>query len=256
MNQHAKIKTYYLAIYNYMETLLFIGLLVLGYYAHSRFNKIDERIENLETRSTTMAPKQPIPRAEEGQVEVSGIQTKLYPTKEMLSTGSTPSDRFVDWVKEDFMVKLGALLLILALGWFVSYAILEEWIGPAGQISLGLLIGTVFLMLGVWRIQKFRHQGGIFTVLGATTNLLTIFAAREIYNLFTPISALLVIFMTVVFVAFVSVRYQSERLAFAGLFMASIAPFLTDSLPIIASELFTYLLVVVAGTLWVVWLTG
>jgi uncharacterized membrane protein len=154
------------------------------------------------------------------------------------------------------MVKLGGFLLLIALGWFVSYAFANNWIGPAGRVTLGILFGVLMLLLGIWRMQESRHQGGIFTVVGSTTILFTVFAAREMYDFFTPVSALFVMFMTVAFVAFVSVRYNSERLAMAGLLLSGFAPTLTNAPLWDPIVVFSYLLMVAAGTLWVVWFTG
>ncbi len=243
-----------------MELITFVALIVLYLVFSGRIKRLEERLDNMENRTlqSSVEPR-PIPPADAAQRPMyEGAKWQGQSDSFAPVTPSVPSafDKFIDWIKEDFMVKLGAFLLILALGWFVSYAILEQWIGPAGQIMLGLLAGTAFLGLGAWRIQKFRHQGGIFTILGATTILLTVFAARSIYEFFTYFSALSLMFFTVVFVAFVSVRYQSEKLALTSLLLASIAPFLTDSMPVPALEIFTYLLVVTLGTLWVVWVTG
>jgi uncharacterized membrane protein len=164
--------------------------------------------------------------------------------------------RFFVWLKEDFMVKLGAFLLLLALGWFVSYAIQNDWIGPMGQIALGVLVSVSVMVLGVWRIQTHPHQGGIFTVLGSAGVLLTIWAAREIYDFFTPGSALFLMALAVVFVAFVAVRYDRNSLALGGLTLAALAPLFTNSpFPNVAG-LNTYLVLVVLGTLWVVYKRG
>jgi len=169
-----------------------------------------------------------------------------------ISTGSPASQSFdlFAWLAQDFFVKLGALLLLLAFGWFVSYAFANNWIGPAGRITLGLLAGVVFMGVGVWRIAHYRHQGSIFTVLGSSIVLLTVFAAREIYDFFTPATALLLMFLSVVFVAYVAVRYRSAALALAGLTLGAIAPFFTNAEPNVMA-LLSYGLVLVVGSLWV-----
>jgi len=163
---------------------------------------------------------------------------------------------FFVWLTEDILMKLGALLLLMGFGWFVSYAFINNWIGPVGRISLGLLAGAAIMALGTWRIKDYRHQGSIFLILGSGTVLLTLFAARELYEFLTPSISLLVMFMSVAYVAFVSVIYQSEKLALAGLIMAAVAPLLTNTPDPSIMGLMAYLFVVVIGTLWVVRLTG
>ena len=170
--------------------------------------------------------------------------------------GEDYSSKFVKWLKEDWLLKLGAIFLIVGFGWLTTYAFLNNWIGPMGRISLGIIAGALFIMLGWWRMQKYINQGSIFVVLGSTVVLLTIFAAREVYGFFTPTSALVVMFLSTVFVALASVKYKNESLALSGLVLACVAPLLTNSPTIDYIGLFSYLLVVILGAIWVVFLTG
>jgi uncharacterized membrane protein len=170
--------------------------------------------------------------------------------------GSDWFGKFTDWVKEDWLMKLGALLLLIGFGWFTSYAFMHNWIGPMGRVALGLIAGALFIILGWFRIQKFTNQGGIFLVLGSTIILLVTFAAREIYEFFTPSSALAVMFLSTVFVGVASVKYKNSSLALASIILAGIAPLLTNAPKTDYIGLFSYLFIVVCGTVWVVALTG
>lgn len=178
------------------------------------------------------------------------------PSSTTSAIGPNAIDAFVDWLKEDWMLKLGALLLLIGFGWLTTYAFLNNWIGPMGRISLGIVAGVIFIILGWWRINRYLHQGGIFLVLGSTIVLLTIFAAREIYDFFTPLSALIVMFLSTTFVALASVKYRSQSLALASLILAGLAPLLTNSPTNNYTALFSYLLVITLGTIWIVVLTG
>jgi len=46
------------------------------------------------------------------------------------------------------MIK-SVVLLLLALGWFVSYAFANNWIGPLGRITLGILFGLAVVGMGM-----------------------------------------------------------------------------------------------------------
>ncbi len=239
-----------------------IACVALGYalYVGSKVRNLQDRLKQLEQRGFTPidAVVAPIasPRVPDIVPATPRIEQGTMPHTIPHVPSSDTEERFMRWIKEDFLVKLGAFLILIGFGWFVSYAFLHDWIGPYGRITLGLLIGAGVLALGVWRIQRFTHQGGIFVVLGSTIILLTICAARMIYGFFTPLSALMMMFGAVVFVAFVSVRYNSPKLAMAGLLLGSIAPLLVNAPHWSAFEILSYLLVVVLGTLWVVYYTG
>lgn len=234
--------------------MLFIISVLVIFYFYRRVSKLDNRLEILEKNQGVSIEK--VTNEEvHYEASVGGSDISELPDIPPPYVASE-ENKFVEWVKEDFMVKVGAFLLLLAFGWFVSYAVMEEWIGPAGQITLGLFAGLFFLSLGVVRIKTHAHQGGIFTVLGSTIVLLVMFAAREIYGFFDPLSASFVMLLSVAFVAFVSVKYQRERLAYSGVVLAGFAPLLAGVHHASPAELFIYLLVVTAGSVWVVWLTG
>lgn len=165
-------------------------------------------------------------------------------------------NNFADWLQKDFLMKVGALFLLMGFGWFVSYAIIHNWIGEFGRIMLGFILGAGVLVLGAWRIKTQEHQGALFTVLGSTIVLITTFAAQALYHMFNPYAALGVMFLSILFVAYVSLAYNRNSLALASLILAAIAPYLTASPSQNVNEQFIYLFVIVIGTLWVVYVTG
>ncbi len=245
-----------------MSFVIAVVALVLVLTLRDRVSNLEREITELK-RGSVAPPQHTNPYTPEQEVYVpddgfaerlpaQGVQMASSVRDTALPIDTPPEHTFIDWVRKDFMVKLGAFLLLLALGWFVSYAFAEGWIGPAGRIALGLMLGAAFLGVGAWRIETYAHQGGIFAVLGSTIVMFTVLAAREMYGFFDPYSALLIMLLSIVFVAFMSVRYNRHSLALASLFMASIAPFFTNAPMLTITELSLYLLVIVCGTLWIV----
>ncbi|MEK7068811.1 MAG: DUF2339 domain-containing protein [Patescibacteria group bacterium] len=166
--------------------------------------------------------------------------------------GATVDEFLIAWIKDNWLLKLGALLLLIGFGWLVSYAFLNNWIGPIGRITLGMVAGAFIIALGTWRMRAYVTQGSVFVVLGATVILLTAYAARSIYDFFTPTSALALMFATSAFVAFVSGTYNRKQLAIASVALAGIAPILAHSPTHDYIGLFWYLLIVVLGAVWIV----
>ena len=160
------------------------------------------------------------------------------------------------WISTDWPMKLGAFLVILGLGWFVSYAFAQNWIGPVGRITLGLVFGTVMLVAGFLRAKKESQQGTIIMVLGATAVLITTYAAREVYDFFTPLSALCLMAGVSAFIAFSSVTDKVMSRSLFGLLVGCIAPFLTVSADPSMSGLFLYLFVLLASYIWIFTITG
>jgi len=230
-----------------MEYLTFLGGIVILFVVLNLRGRVQKLEQVVKSGATTV---------DNAFNSVIATVPKLATIPSAKPTGPTASERFVAWLKEDWLMKLGAMLLLIGFGWLTTYAFLNNWIGPMGRITLGIVAGALFILLGWWRIKKYVHQGGVFLVLGSTTILLTIFAAREIYDFFTPLSALIVMFLSTAFVALASVRYNNRALALVSLILASIAPLLTNAPTTDYVGLFSYLFVVMLGAIWIVALTG
>lgn len=164
-------------------------------------------------------------------------------------------NKFANWLKEDWLMKLGAFLFIVGFGWFVSYAFANNWVGPIGRISIGIVAGIIIMALGFWRMTKYPSQGAVFMALGAGMAMLTIFAGRALYGFFTPISAVAFDFVIVAFVSFASYKFNIKSLAFIAQILAFVAPLLTAG----RTEsifLFSYLLFISLATLLLAGVTG
>ncbi|MEK6848453.1 MAG: DUF2339 domain-containing protein, partial [Nanoarchaeota archaeon] len=164
-------------------------------------------------------------------------------------------NKFATWLKEDWLMKLGAFLFIVGFGWFVSYAFANNWVGPIGRISIGIVAGIMIMALGFWRMTKYPSQGAVFMALGAGMAMLTIFAGRALYGFFTPISAVFFDFVIVAFVSFASYKFNIKSLAFIAQILAFVAPLLTAG-NTESIFLFSYLLFVSLATLLLASVTG
>lgn len=166
-------------------------------------------------------------------------------------------ERFVSWYKQDWMLKTGAFLMLLGMGWFVTYAFMENWIGPLGRITLGFALGIAFLLYG-WnkmRDTSFVKKAAVFFVVGASIIILTAYSARAVYEMFSAVTVIGIIFAVSAVTGLSAVRFL-PTLGYAGLFMGGIAPLLSSSSENNYVLLFSYLLVIVLGSHIVVHLTG
>jgi uncharacterized membrane protein len=242
------------------EYLLLFVLIVIFTFFNNK--KRDTRLNDLEKKLDLL--NQQINNGSAAVTQVNNNPSVLLPNipapvnfsasaSPILVTPNEKGSAFVDWLKQDTLVKIGALLLLMSLAWFVTYAFANNWIGPVGRILIGLLFGVSILIFGTVRIRLYGSQGAIFTVVGSTIVIMTTSAAQYVYSMFPPTSALLIMFTMVVYVAFVSLQYERASLAYASLITALLAPFIINSHSGDALLLMLYLLLVVVGTLWVVW---
>ncbi len=152
-------------------------------------------------------------------------------------------------------MKLGALLLLLSIGWVVT-VFLWDVMGPAARVGFGLILGSGIFLFGAFKIGKYPSQASVLLALGAGVIDVTIYAAQVQYRMFSPTVSLILLSVVVVSLAYVSVSNRNQSLAFLGLFLGGLAPFLTGSVSSSVAELFSYVFVLCAGTLWITRLTG
>ena len=187
--------------------------------------------------------------------EQQTVEPSAYAQEKMVQM--VPQDdsftKFIDWLKHDWLLKVGALLVLMGVGWFVGYAIIQGWISQEMRIVMGVVLGALLGVFGWIRLQtKEVQQGEIFLVLGATIVLLTIFSAQQLYEMLSPVVALGIMFAAAAVVGFASVRFDRKVLATAGLIMANVAPYLTNTPEPSLIGLFSYLFIVSCGIVWVV----
>lgn len=235
--------------------LLAVVWAFLPFFLLSFYSSLSRRVRDLERKVGSVdAVQERFTRVAEEVPTLAASPLPSPPPSVLTPRGSYWSDQLTAWLKEDWLMKLGAFLVLLGFGWFVTYAFLHDWIGPMGRIALGLIAGAGIIALGFFRIQRFANQGSVFIVLGAAVVLLTVYAARSVYGFFTPVSATALMFLSTAFVALAAVRFRVRMLAFVGLLLAGLVPLFVAGEPNYIG-LFTYLAVVVLGVLWVVLLT-
>lgn len=249
--------------------MLTLALIIVVVFLWLHVKKIDDRMAHMErylqqttekfaTMGTTPASgtaaletvEQPI--SDLTPEEVQRIKEETERNIQDANSGSA----FITWLQTDWLMKLGGLLVVLGMAWFLSYAFAENWIGPMGRISIGFIAGALVLVLGRYRMNTFLSQGGILMFIGALSIILTTWAGRELYDFFTPASALVIMFLTASVLGITSVHFKRPQLAYANVLLGAVAPLLTASPDPSLSGLFTYLLVLSLGSVWVASITG
>ncbi len=224
-----------------------------------RVSKLEKEIKNisLPASSQDKVPVNPITGVPiwdaQGQPVLSNIP-RPQEVKAPISQND-PVLSFMNWLKEDWLLKLGAFMIFIGFSWFIYYAISNGWIGEIGRIALGVVVGSVVMIFGWWRMQKYIKQGAVFLWLGSAVVIMTIFAARNMYDFFTPTSALFLMLVTTAFVVLASLKYQVKSLAVVSLIMSGLIPLFTGVTGEVFA-LFSYIAVILIGTVWVVSLTN
>jgi len=238
--------------------ILIFSILYLIYLTH-KVNRLEKKIDDAALGKLDY-PSQLIASDTQAQSGLASAQApSIQPTQQAAqpapSSGPTAGSRFIQWLTTDWLLKLGAVLLLLGLAWFVSYAFAENWIGPMGRIALGFVFGSTLLIFGEWRGRHSEVQGTIFMGVGAAAVLLTTYAARTAYDMFDPFTATLIMLAAIVLMSLSSVMHQSQNRAVLSLLLAAMVPFFTASPDTSVVGLLSYGFIIIAGTIWVVSMT-
>lgn len=162
--------------------------------------------------------------------------------------------KFFSWLAKDWPMKVGAFLVISAIGWFVSYAFRNDWISPEGRVFIGLLFGIVLLVIGAFRSFKQKVQGNVLMVIGGISVLVAIISGVVMYELFPVELVFIVSLLVVAFLSAMAMKQNNLSLGVVTYLLGAIIPFFVIS-KIEINTLFFYLFILTLGTLWVVYKT-
>ena len=157
-----------------------------------------------------------------------------------------------DWERllaRNWFAIIGAVALVVGIGFFLKMAFDNNWIGDTGRIVLGVALGLALLGAGEYAQRRVPIWAQPVTAAGAVILYLSIYAAFGLYQLIRPDVALLFLALVVALAALLALRYESIIIALLGIIGAFLAPgLLGTDLPDVRLAL-AYILVVDAGIL-------
>ena len=160
----------------------------------------------------------------------------------------------IDWehvLGRNWFAIIGAVALVLGLGFFLKLSFDNNWIGDTGRIVLGIAVGMALLGVGEYAQRRVPFWAQAVTAGGAAILYLSIYSAFALYQLIRPDAALVFLAVVVGLAGLLAIRYESIVIGILGIIGAFIAPVLLGpELPDIRLVL-PYILVVDLGILWV-----
>ncbi|KAF2514354.1 DUF2339 domain-containing protein [Flavobacterium foetidum] len=133
------------------------------------------------------------------------------------------------FIGENLINKIGILILVLGISYFVKYAIDKDWINEPARVGIGILAGA--LVMGV--AHKLRKSYAAFSsviVAGAIAIFyFTIGIAFHDYHLFNQSVAFSIMVIITAFSALISLSYNRIELAVLSLIGGFAVPFMVST---------------------------
>ena len=202
--------------------------------------QITKRLDNLESQAKIIeAPiPEPLPSLPTLEPEPEPVPTTSVISEEALEVAEVPPPPIPpkpkvkkerEWEQilgGSWLARIGVLALIIGAGFFLKYAFDNEWLGPAGRITLGIVTGLLMIGLAFYWRNRYPIMTQVLTGGGIAILYLSIFASFSIYELVNIYVALVCLFIVSVASAIMAVYYNSMALAIMGIFGAFFAPFI------------------------------
>lgn len=151
---------------------------------------------------------------------------------------------------QKWLLIAGVVVTVLAVGWFLKYSFDQNWIGPAGRVSMAFLGGVAFLGVGeFFRSKKFPVFGLYLIGGGIATLYFASFAAFQIYHLISQVPTFGVMIVVTTLACALSLVYDTKWLAVLGLIGGFLTPVILSTGVDQQVVLMTYMTILNVGIL-------
>lgn len=153
------------------------------------------------------------------------------------------------FIGENLINKIGIAILVLAIGFFVKYAIDKNWVGPIGRVGIGILCGAILVAVAHRLRNNYKAFSSVLVGGGLAVFYFTIALAYHQFHIFSQTASFIIMIVITIFAVALSILYNRQELAIIALVGGFVTPFLVSNGSGNYIVLFTYLLVLNAGLL-------
>ncbi|QXP60630.1 DUF2339 domain-containing protein [Olleya sp. HaHaR_3_96] len=199
---------------------------------------------NSYTAERDIASEYVVSEKEEEEEEEAIVQPPKQAFWERFKEKNPDLEKFIG---ENLINKLGILILVLGISYFVKFAIDKDWINEPARVGIGVLCGTLVMFIA----NKLRKNYAAFSsvlVAGAIAIFyFTIAIAFHEYKLFGQEVAFAIMVVITIFSCLVSLSYNRMELAVLALIGGFAVPFMISTGSGNYVVLFTYIIILNIG---------
>lgn len=183
----------------------------------------------------------------ESQKKPEPIEVK--PIKQAKPTFFEKNPDLEKFIGENLINKIGIGILVLGIGFFVKYAISQNWINEIGRTAIGVLCGAILIGLAHRLRKTFAAFSSVLVGGGLAVLYFTITIAFHEYHIFSQTIAFIIMILITAFSVLLSISYDRKELAVLSLIGGFASPFMLSTGEGNYIALFTYITILNVGML-------
>lgn len=153
------------------------------------------------------------------------------------------------FIGENLISKIGIAILVLGIGFFVKYAIDQNWINEVARVGIGILAGGIILGFAHFLRENFKAFSTVLVAGAISVFYFTIGFAFHQYHLFNQTIAFSIMLVITAFSVLISMAYNRQELAILSIIGGFATPFMVSTGSGNYVVLFTYIIILDLGML-------
>lgn len=154
-----------------------------------------------------------------------------------------------NFIGENLINKIGIAILVLGIGFFVKYAIDQDWINEVGRVAIGILCGGVLVAIAHKMRKDYKPFSSVLIGGGMAIFYFTIAIAFHEYQLFSQTAAFIIMIFITAFSIIFALLYDRIELAVVAIVGGFASPFMVSTGEGNYIVLFSYILILNIGML-------
>jgi uncharacterized membrane protein len=195
-------------------------------------------------------PPPPMPLARSSPNVPPAAPSAVAPPRRSIASSLKAQPNLESRIGSHWLNRIGIAALLIGVSYFLKFAFDSSWIGPAGQVTIGLIAGIAIV---IWSERFRRKNYNVFSyslkAVGIGTLYLSLWAAFHIYNLIPGSVAFAMMLVVTAATSIMALTQDAQILAAFALIGAFTTPILLSTGVNREVALFTYVAVLDVATL-------
>lgn len=205
-------------------------------------SSIDDKIKNIEEKIAQV----PIQKT---QQQTRYQQTLSPPESNVWEDFKEKNPDMEKFIGENLISKIGILILVLGISYFVKYAIDQDYINETGRVGIGILCGAILLGFSHYLHKEYKAFSSVLVAGAITVFYFTIAYGFHKYHLYSQTITFGIMVGITLFSTLISVYYDRRELAVLSVIGGFAVPFMVSTGEGNYIALFTYFIILNVGML-------